>query len=83
MMRAEQLQQTAYNQAIGKAQSMKKSYEITKIAMERARLDATASNQVEELNARNRYAERQSSIWYEAYQNHRSSARVEAQYKEE
>ena len=83
MMRAEQLRLTAYNQAISNAQSMKKSYEITKEAMDRAREDAIASNQVEELNARNRYAERQSSIWYEAYQNHRSSARVDAKYKKE
>ena len=51
--------------------------------MNKARKDSNAINYKAELKDRLSNSERWSSIWYEAYQNYRSKARVNAQYKEE
>lgn len=51
--------------------------------MGKAREDSDAANYKSEIADRNSNSDRWSAIWYEAYQNHRSKARVEAQYKKE
>jgi len=51
---------------------------ITIKSMQDARKTAKSTRYQKERLARDQYAKRSSSIWFEAYQNHRSSARVDA-----